>query len=1570
MNKESTMKSRNLKGAIAVTTLSLMSPFSLLAADLKGQVNFDQVQYSNATLIFIKDGTEVATTTTDEYGKYEVTDIEPGRYRVRVRSSEFNTAQSFANVEVGQNVHNVWLLSDVQVTDVDYFEVSGTLSDLNGRTYSDAEIQFTSWDGFGSVTIYTDSEGYYSTMLPEGNYSTYYRYYDDIDIDNDGVDDQYLNMRVENDVFVLSQASTLDLVFPLKEVRLSAVYDNETVNANATISDYWSDNNADGTSRTNDFYLYSYDNNLTNVLVPTGRSVSGALRPSEDTHLFITPFEELAVSNDTVVNEFEVELIDVGYEIEVSIVDYDGSPLMGACANLSGHSYLVSDNQCASETTNIVNLRVPAQDYTFSSSNYYREWISKQDEYRYYYFSNLEDLLLANEVTEIVQLSHELTLPVYLQRGRVIDSEGNRVEGAQVEINASYNIDRDGGSTYVYVSHDGEVTNQNGIFESYVPLELSEVYVRAPLNSSLSSKTQEYSFSRKDKVFTITLDGVDDEEPEPGEGFQITGNVKNIQGDALTLVVRVYDENYDLVDEVSTDENGRYSAQVPTAGSYRVDANYDNYWSPASYSSSNYLIARTELFNVEANTTKDIVVPVISTSLRAVDIGGNPIVGLQFEVRGNMYPASFDIDYAYSRHGGVTSQNGTFEITAPLENTQLFLSGGTLPIYFNSSIAGNISTRVHTDVIYLSSFELLDRDENGIPDFYQDRFGYDDPSVDYDNDGLTFLQEYQNMSSPFNGDTDRDGIPDSEDNNSQMFNGLGSLDYSRDSDSDGWSDIAEILFGLNHNDPESFPIKLDQLILDNDPLEMCVMDSLSDWGNEDAEYAHDIRELYCYNYAFEDLDGIAQFVNLESFEIGYSSSVEDFSELANLIRLRNLYLYDQTLTSLDFVSDLVSLQVLTVSLRDFDSSLEPLLDLDLLISLRLDLWNFTGDLSVISQLTQLKTLELSPANTLSNLDFLLPLTGLERLVLNNGELLASELPKLANLTNLTSLTLNYTPIDNLEWISALVNLEQFGTSGQTGVDFSPLQQLSKLYWVSIYYSDLTHVEFLEGLSLRYLYLWGNDISDISGLEGMTSLINVNLSSNPSLTCLDGIDDNLNYDELVSFCPFGEQDTDGDGIFDSVDGDDDNDGIPDELDANPLSYDTSILKAMHLVHANDMADDRVAVVKQVNMQGELHVDVYDRNMTEILTTISWPTLYADQEVIIFDDINGNGYPEIGLFGVIETELENGVIERKPQLRLHDSDTNARVNVYNWPANWFDMKIVKLDDLTGDGIPDLAMQGLFFDGERPQLMVKDAVSAENVAKYSYPKIQLAPLYHQLSDMDGDGIGEVGLFGRLLKNNKIQIKVTSGSDDSNKLPAYNFPDNWENISWNKLHDIDFDDVADFGLFGRSRDDGRWQLFTKSGASRVGSLGIYSWPDDLIDAQLISIPDMNFDGVPEVGVFGLRTSANRYQLIIKDGADRSSTLMNMGWPTNSAFVSLHVMHDLNLDGLPEVGMLAQRTNGSFFISIKDGAGGSFDTFELGSDWNVPPSILVLPGDGESITPTSVALGNSTNGSQLVYGF
>ena len=93
----------------------------------------------------------------------------------------------------------------------------------------------------------------------------------------------------------------------------------------------------------------------------------------------------------------------------------------------------------------------------------------------------------------------------------------------------------------------------------------------------------------------------------------------------------------------------------------------------------------------------------------------------------------------------------------------------------------------------------------------------------------------------------------------------------------------------------------------------------------------------------------------------------------------------------------------------------------------------------------------------------------------------------------------------------------------------------------------------------------------------------------------------------------------------------------------------------------------------------------------------------------------------------------------------------------------------------------------------------------------------------------------------------------------------------------------------------------------------------------------------------------------------------MSMGWPTNNTFVSLHVMGDMNADGIPEVGLVSRRNNESYFISIKDGAGGNYGNVELGDDWSVEPRILVIPGNGDSLEPSAIAFGNRASGNESI---
>lgn len=135
-----------------------------------------------------------------------------------------------------------------------------------------------------------------------------------------------------------------------------------------------------------------------------------------------------------------------------------------------------------------------------------------------------------------------------------------------------------------------------------------------------------------------------------------------------------------------------------------------------------------------------------------------------------------------------------------------------------------LSVNVETDV---------DTDADSIPDWWEHdyRLDWEDPAdadSDADSDGLTNLEEYNNLSDPVNEDTDRDGLTDGEEVNlygtsptnsdtSQnnipdgwlVAYGLDPLDpavANQDPDNDGYSNWYEYFGGTNPNLAEDYPI--------------------------------------------------------------------------------------------------------------------------------------------------------------------------------------------------------------------------------------------------------------------------------------------------------------------------------------------------------------------------------------------------------------------------------------------------------------------------------------------------------------------------------------------------------------------------------------------------------------------------------------------------------------------------------------------------------------------------------------------------------------------------------------------
>ena len=158
-----------------------------------------------------------------------------------------------------------------------------------------------------------------------------------------------------------------------------------------------------------------------------------------------------------------------------------------------------------------------------------------------------------------------------------------------------------------------------------------------------------------------------------------------------------------------------------------------------------------------------------------------------------------------------------------------------------------------------------------------------------------------------------------------------------------------------------------------------------------------------------------------------------------------------------------------------------------------------GDLSVeeynkIALLSQLELLEIDYAG-ITNLSPLVSLTNLIDLHLESNQI--SDITVLANLTNLTYLTFGDNQISDITPLIGLTNLETLGLWNNQISDITPLKGLINLKSLDLSVNQISDITPLAGLTnLQWLYLHDNQISDITSLSNLINLESLNLTGNP------------------------------------------------------------------------------------------------------------------------------------------------------------------------------------------------------------------------------------------------------------------------------------------------------------------------------------------------------------------------------------------------------------------------------------------------------------------------------------------
>ncbi|MEA4948747.1 MAG: leucine-rich repeat domain-containing protein [Petrimonas sp.] len=242
-----------------------------------------------------------------------------------------------------------------------------------------------------------------------------------------------------------------------------------------------------------------------------------------------------------------------------------------------------------------------------------------------------------------------------------------------------------------------------------------------------------------------------------------------------------------------------------------------------------------------------------------------------------------------------------------------------------------------------------------------------------------------------------------------------------------------------------------------------------------------LKELDLCFTEISNIQVLSQLKELEKLDL-CCTSVTEIQALSNLTNLTDLDLSHTAVLGLQVLTNLTSLRKLDLSYLDYDfSNLKFLAKLVDLRELNLSVSN-VSDIRVLSNLTELRELNLLETNV-SDIRVLANLSNLAKLNLSMTDV--SDIRPLSNLTNLAELDISEMNVADIRAVSNLTNLTKLILCGTSVIDLQAVSNLKNLEILCLESTGISDLSPLEGLKkLKELCIAGSPIQDVSPLKGL------------------------------------------------------------------------------------------------------------------------------------------------------------------------------------------------------------------------------------------------------------------------------------------------------------------------------------------------------------------------------------------------------------------------------------------------------------------------------------------------------
>ncbi|KKN82684.1 hypothetical protein LCGC14_0306420 [marine sediment metagenome] len=369
----------------------------------------------------------------------------------------------------------------------------------------------------------------------------------------------------------------------------------------------------------------------------------------------------------------------------------------------------------------------------------------------------------------------------------------------------------------------------------------------------------------------------------------------------------------------------------------------------------------------------------------------------------------------------------------------------------------------------------------------------------------------------------------------------------------------------------------------------------------------------------------------------------------------------------------------------------------------------------------------------------------------------------------------------------------------------------------------------------------------------------------------------------------------------------------------------------LIH--DINFDGVADFASYNADGYYpKYEVFSGADGTLIKEFTVPDNLSWTKVHWLDDRNNDGVQDVGFFG-------QNIISKKYLFILKNGYSGETIKTWSWNDTLANVEFVELSDMTGDNISEFAIFGVHNKNATLQLQIRDGKFRNLVNIFKWPNNWDDPKVVSLSDITGDNISEIAVYGKHKRRGNGQLFVFDGVNPTNKLDVYNWVKNWDVTSLYVLDDLNKDGTLDLGQFGRRYDDNRYQMVIKHGSTKVGTVRTLTWNTNIKVNTPLILDDFTGDDVREIAIAGMDYSDARYKALINDGRLPNSRLKNISWPQGKWHLGSVVieLHDFDGDGVKEIGLVgAASPSKRITLSVKSiVTGKQLALYEWDHQWN-----------------------------------